>query len=44
LQWLRRAYEEHSPSMPMLQMDPSFDSLRSDPRFQELVRRVGIPQ
>jgi TolB-like protein/Tfp pilus assembly protein PilF/predicted Ser/Thr protein kinase len=44
LQWLRRAYEEHSPSMPMLQMDPSFDTLRSDPRFQELVRRVGLPE
>ena len=44
LQWLRRAYEEHSPSMPMVQMDPSFDTLRSDPRFQDLVRRVGLPE
>ncbi len=43
LAWLEKAYEERSPRMIELGLDPVFDSLRSDPRFVDLVRRVGIP-
>jgi tetratricopeptide (TPR) repeat protein len=43
-QWLERACEERSFSMLMsLKAEPRLDTLRSDPRFQELVRRVGLP-
>ena len=42
--WLERAYEERSFSMLMsLKAEPMLDALRSDPRFQDLVRRVGLP-
>jgi tetratricopeptide (TPR) repeat protein len=42
--WLERAYEERSFSMLMsLKAEPRLDTLRSDPRFQDLVRRVGLP-
>jgi TolB-like protein/DNA-binding SARP family transcriptional activator len=42
--WLERAYEERSFSMLMsLKAEPRLDALRSDPRFQDLVRRVGLP-
>jgi tetratricopeptide (TPR) repeat protein len=41
--WLERAYEERADYMSYLKVDPTFDSLRSDPRFQELQRRVGLP-
>jgi tetratricopeptide (TPR) repeat protein len=44
LQSLSRAYEDHSPNMPFLNVDPPFDPLRSDPRFRDLVRRVGLPE
>jgi tetratricopeptide (TPR) repeat protein len=42
LAWLDKAYEEHSPMMAWLKVDPRFDSLRPEPRFQNLLRRVGL--
>jgi len=41
--WLEKAYDEHSPMMAWLEVDQRFDSLRQEPRFQALVRRVGLP-
>jgi serine/threonine-protein kinase len=40
--WLEKAYEEHAFHMGWLKVEPRWDSLRSDPRFQELVRKVGL--
>jgi len=42
-QWLEKAYEEHGFGMTTLGLDRRFDSLHSDPRFQDLLRRVGLP-
>jgi hypothetical protein len=42
-EWLDKAYQEHSWVVLYLKKDPLFDPLRSDPRFTDLVRRVGIP-
>ena len=44
LEWLERGYEEHDDRMYVLKADPRFDSLRSDPCFQELLRRMNFPQ
>jgi adenylate cyclase len=41
--WLERAFQEHSEMMLWLKVDPRFDSLRQDFRFNDLVRRVGMP-
>jgi len=41
--WLEKAYDEHSPMMAWLEVDQRFDSLRQEPKFQDLVRRVGLP-
>ncbi len=43
LEYLEKAYEEHSNWLIYLHIDPSMDDLRDDPRFQDLVRRVGLP-
>ena len=40
--WLEKAYSQHSYALLTLKVDPSYDPLRSDPRFQELMRRVGL--
>jgi serine/threonine-protein kinase len=42
LEWIERAYEMHDPSMPYLRF-PIYDTIRSEPRFQALMRRMGIP-
>jgi tetratricopeptide (TPR) repeat protein len=36
---LQKAYLEHSNLVTLLKVDPNYDSLRSDPRFQDLLRR-----
>jgi len=42
--WFERAYEERSICMSLLKFDPRLDSVRSDPRYASLVRRVGFPE
>lgn len=34
----------HSSTLVMLKENPSFDPVHTDPRFSDLVRRVGLPQ
>jgi len=41
--WLDEAYEYRDQWLPFLNVNPEFDVLRADPRFDELVARVGIP-
>src|SRR5208282_1932309 len=40
--WLEQAYKEHSNILELIKVDPELDPLRGDPRFAELVRRVGL--
>ena len=42
--WLERAYQQRSPRMVFLKVEPKWNNLHSDPRFQDLLRRVGFPR
>jgi TolB-like protein/DNA-binding winged helix-turn-helix (wHTH) protein/Tfp pilus assembly protein PilF len=41
--WLQAAYEDHAVWMGYLAVDPIFDRYRSDERFKDLLRSVGLP-
>lgn len=42
--WLEKAYEEHSFNIVTLRVEPRWDSIRSDPRFAELMRKIRLPE
>ena len=42
IEWLQTAYEERSDQITYIGKDPRFDPLRSDPRFQQILRNVGL--
>ena len=42
--WLEKAYEDHSTEMIYFKVDPMLAPLRSDPRYQVLLRRMGLAQ
>jgi TolB-like protein/Flp pilus assembly protein TadD len=42
--WLERAFQQREPRMVLLKVEPRWNNLRGDPRFQDLTRRVGFTQ
>ena len=42
-QWLDKAYRDRASALVRLKAEPGFDSLRSDPRFQDLLRHMNFP-
>jgi hypothetical protein len=42
LVWLERAYQEQSNILQLIKVHPYFDPLRADPRFKELVHKIGL--
>jgi serine/threonine protein kinase/tetratricopeptide (TPR) repeat protein len=43
LRWLEITFEEREAWMDLLKVEPIYDSLRSDPRFQTLIKRMNYP-
>ena len=42
-EWLEKTYEQREGWMTELKIEPMFDNLRSDPRFQDLLDRMNFP-
>jgi len=42
-EWLNKGYEEHS-GLPLIKVETTFDNLRGDPRFKEMLRRMNLPE
>ncbi len=44
IEYLNKAYDERERSLTELKINKTWDFVRDDPRFKELVKRVGIPE
>ena len=42
LAWLERGFEQRDPKMAFLKVEPKWNNLRNEPRFTDLMRRVGF--
>jgi TolB-like protein/tRNA A-37 threonylcarbamoyl transferase component Bud32 len=43
LEWLEKAVQEHDDWITWMKIEPSYDGLRADPRFRQLLNRIGFP-
>jgi hypothetical protein len=41
--WLERAFDARTPLLLHVNMDPRFAEVRADPRYEDLLRRIGFP-
>ncbi|MGI8640871.1 MAG: TPR end-of-group domain-containing protein [Pyrinomonadaceae bacterium] len=44
LEWLEKGYQQREPRMALLKVERKWDNLHDDPRFQDLMRRIGFSQ
>jgi TolB-like protein/Tfp pilus assembly protein PilF len=42
-EWLEKTYKEHEAYLDLLQVEPMYDPLRSDPRFKDLLKKMNFP-
>jgi tetratricopeptide (TPR) repeat protein len=43
-EWLEKGFQSRDSDAVMVAVDPNLDSIRSDPRYKNLLRRIGLPQ
>jgi hypothetical protein len=43
-EWLEKAYQVRDYQISPIMIDPVFGGIRSDPRYADLLRRMGLPQ
>ena len=43
LEWLEKAFQERADGLTWLGVEPMLDEMRNDPRFQHLIKRIGLP-
>jgi hypothetical protein len=40
--WLEKMFDERDPATLQFSIDPEYDSLRGDPRYDKLIKRIGL--
>jgi hypothetical protein len=40
--WLEKSFQKHEESLCSIGIDPKFDSIRDDPRFNEILKKIGL--
>lgn len=43
IEWLEKSFASHTRDLIYLKVEPSYDSLRGDPRFQKMLSRLRLP-
>ena len=43
-EWLEKSFEKHEESLCSIGIDPKFDFIRNEPRFRELIKKIGVLQ
>jgi len=43
LVWLEQAFNQRDSKLTYIRVEPAFDPMRSDPQFQHIVERLGMP-
>ena len=41
-EWLEKSYQKHEESLCSIKIDPKFDFLKDDPRFKEMLKKIGL--
>ena len=44
LEWMEKGFETRDPNIPYIGVFPMYDDLRAEPRYQNLLRRLNLPQ
>ena len=43
LDWLEKAYEQRAPSLLFMNVEPGYEGLRDNPRFQSILHKINFP-
>lgn len=43
-EWLEKAFQVRGAKLPWFRLGPTFDPIRNDPRYKDLLKRMGLPE
>ena len=43
-EWLEKAFQVRDSGLPLLRIGPTFEPIRDDPRYKDLIKRMNLPE